>query len=360
MHRRAGARQQLCRPLEITAAVAGLLQSAARGTPQLVFVTGEPGIGKTALLDQFSAAVGAKHDVLCSIGRCIEGYGGVEPYYPMLEALTRLARGRPGDSLVQSLVAIAPSWAVQLPGVLARETLAGLGKQTAGSARPRMVREFCEWVEEFAATRLLVFILEDPLWSDYPTGRFAFGAGTTWQPREAPGRRDLSAGRGRGTSTSHRRLEPRTGTAETLSRGEPRAAQRGGCHGVCRRVGWQARAAATGAGDCRAVGRESTSIGAIFDDLVERSRSRARPPVGSCRWPSSGSDSRCPAPSTNSSRPGSSGWPPSAPAAGDRQRRGYRVRGSNDRAGRRVGCADVRGQLRGVCHDAARSSIGPK
>jgi DNA-binding winged helix-turn-helix (wHTH) protein len=145
------------------------LELAARGTPQLVFVTGEPGIGKTALLDQFSAAVGAKQDVLCSIGRCIEGYGGVEPYYPVLEAMTRLARGRPGDSLVQALVAIAPSWAVQLPGVLTRETLAGLREQTAGSARPRMVREFCEWVEEFAATRPLVLILEDLHWSDYST-----------------------------------------------------------------------------------------------------------------------------------------------------------------------------------------------
>ena len=145
------------------------LELAARGTPQLVFVTGEPGIGKTALLDQFSAAAGAKHDALCSIGRCIEGYGGVEPYYPVLEALSRLARGRPGDGLVQALVAIAPSWAVQLPGVLSRETLAVLREQTAGSARPRMVREFCEWVEDFAATRLLVLVLEDLHWSDYST-----------------------------------------------------------------------------------------------------------------------------------------------------------------------------------------------
>lgn len=145
------------------------LELALRGTAQLVFVVGESGIGKSALLDRFSAALGPHYGVLGSIGRCIEGYGGVEPYYPVLEALTRLARGRPGDSLIRALVSIAPTWAVQLPGVLTRETLAGLRDQTAGSARPRMVREFCEWVEEFAANRPLLLVLEDLHWADYST-----------------------------------------------------------------------------------------------------------------------------------------------------------------------------------------------
>jgi DNA-binding winged helix-turn-helix (wHTH) protein/tetratricopeptide (TPR) repeat protein len=143
--------------------------AASQGAPQLVFVLGEPGIGKTALLDEFSAAVGTQNGVLWSIGRCIEGYGGIEPYYPVLEALTRLARLRTGDSLVQALVAIAPTWAVQLPGVLPRDTRAALQQQVDGSARARMVREFCEWVEEIAATRLLVLVLEDLHSSDYST-----------------------------------------------------------------------------------------------------------------------------------------------------------------------------------------------
>jgi DNA-binding winged helix-turn-helix (wHTH) protein/tetratricopeptide (TPR) repeat protein len=143
--------------------------SASQGVPQLVFIVGEPGIGKSALLDAFSAAVGTKDRVLWSIGRCIEGYGGIEPFYPVLEALTRLARSRPGDSLVQSLVAIAPTWAVQLPGVLSREAQAALQQQVAGSARPRMVREFCEWVEEVVATRPLILVLEDLHTSDYST-----------------------------------------------------------------------------------------------------------------------------------------------------------------------------------------------
>src|SRR3984957_595191 len=170
--------------------------SASQGAPQIVFIVGEPGIGKTALLDEFCALVGAKQGVLWSIGRCIEGYGGIEPFYPVLEALTRLARGRPGDSLVQALVAIAPTWAVQLPGVLARETRATLQQQVAGSARPRMVREFCEWAEEVAATRSLVLVLEDLHSADYSTvdllsalarrgGRAKLLVVATYRPEEA-------------------------------------------------------------------------------------------------------------------------------------------------------------------------------
>ena len=170
--------------------------SASRGTPQLVFVVGEPGIGKTALLDEFSAAAGTKDGILWSIGRCIEGYGGIEPFYPVLEALTRLARSRPGDSLVQALVAIAPTWAVQLPGVLSRETRASLQQQVVGSARARMVREFCEWAEEVAATRSLVLVLEDLHSADYSTvdllsalarrgGRAKLLVVATYRPEEA-------------------------------------------------------------------------------------------------------------------------------------------------------------------------------
>ena len=64
---------------------------------QTVFITGEPGIGKTALADEFQRQAGDVHGVRIVYGQCIEGYGGKEAYYPVLlqPALTelRLARG---------------------------------------------------------------------------------------------------------------------------------------------------------------------------------------------------------------------------------------------------------------------------
>src|SRR5208337_3493281 len=69
------------------------LQAALRGQRQIVFVTGEPGIGKTALVDEFQRQVAA--DVVgiwIARGQCVEGYGGKEAYYPLLEALGQLCR----------------------------------------------------------------------------------------------------------------------------------------------------------------------------------------------------------------------------------------------------------------------------
>src|SRR5437773_6543515 len=62
------------------------LATAMTGQRQLVFVTGEPGIGKTALVEAFLADVDAA-DVRIGRGQCVEQYGPGEAYLPVLEAL---------------------------------------------------------------------------------------------------------------------------------------------------------------------------------------------------------------------------------------------------------------------------------
>ena len=77
------------------------LHRAMHGQRQLVFVTGEPGIGKTALVDAFQQQAAAEVPGLrLARGQCLEGYGGMEAYYPMLEALGQLCRGAGGDAVV--------------------------------------------------------------------------------------------------------------------------------------------------------------------------------------------------------------------------------------------------------------------
>ncbi|HWY55262.1 MAG TPA: winged helix-turn-helix domain-containing protein, partial [Terriglobales bacterium] len=63
------------------------LASALRGQRQLVFVTGEAGIGKTALVDVFQQQATRRPNLRLARGQCIEGFGGKEAYYPILEAL---------------------------------------------------------------------------------------------------------------------------------------------------------------------------------------------------------------------------------------------------------------------------------
>ena len=70
------------------------LHRALHGQRQLVFVTGEPGIGKTALVDAFQQQATADVPGLrLARGQCLEGYGGMEAYYPMLEALGAVVPG---------------------------------------------------------------------------------------------------------------------------------------------------------------------------------------------------------------------------------------------------------------------------
>jgi DNA-binding winged helix-turn-helix (wHTH) protein len=73
----------------------GYLGKARRNERQVVFITGEAGIGKTALADEFQrrARVDAP-DVRIARGQCVEGYGGTEAYYAVLEALAVVSRIR--------------------------------------------------------------------------------------------------------------------------------------------------------------------------------------------------------------------------------------------------------------------------
>jgi DNA-binding winged helix-turn-helix (wHTH) protein/tetratricopeptide (TPR) repeat protein len=140
---------------------------------QAAFVTGEPGIGKTALIGQFLTTALTRPDVFVSTGQCVEGFAGaIEPYYPVLEALSSLCKGPLGATVVRSLVTLAPSWAIQLPASVSVEQRSRLQQQLVGTTRERMLREGCDLFESLAADRTLVLVLEDLHWADYATVDF--------------------------------------------------------------------------------------------------------------------------------------------------------------------------------------------
>jgi len=65
------------------------LDAALGGQGRLVLVAGEPGIGKTRLLQEFAAAA-RRVGALVLFGRCLEG-AWVPPYHPFVEAVTGYA-----------------------------------------------------------------------------------------------------------------------------------------------------------------------------------------------------------------------------------------------------------------------------
>ena len=93
------------------------LDRSMNGQRQLVFVTGEPGIGKTALVEEFLLQIGGDLTLRIGRGQCVELYGAGEAYLPLLEALGRLGRAPGGEQVVQILKQHAPTWLMQLPAL---------------------------------------------------------------------------------------------------------------------------------------------------------------------------------------------------------------------------------------------------
>ena len=145
------------------------LERALEGERQVVFVTGEVGIGKTTLVEAFMAQVDANGALWIGRGQCIEQYGAGEAYMPVLEALGRLCREPGGDRLIELLEQHAPTWLVQMPALLSATELEALQRKVIGTTKERMLREMAEAVEVVTAQRPLVLTLEDLHWSDHST-----------------------------------------------------------------------------------------------------------------------------------------------------------------------------------------------
>jgi DNA-binding winged helix-turn-helix (wHTH) protein/tetratricopeptide (TPR) repeat protein len=145
------------------------LDKAWRGERQVVFVTGEVGIGKTTLVDAFHQRAVARKKIRIARGQCIEGFGGKEAYYPMLEALGQLARDVEGTAFSRTLATQAPTWFAQLPSLVEADQREGLQREILGATRDRMIREICEAMESLTANDPVILVFEDLHWVDLST-----------------------------------------------------------------------------------------------------------------------------------------------------------------------------------------------
>lgn len=149
---------------------------AQQGERQLVFIGGEAGIGKTALVDAFLAQLPRTKNIWVSRGQCIEHYGEGEAYLPILDALGRWMHHIDQPRLLAFLKRYAPAWLVQLPALAADPALLStLQHNTQGATQARMLREFVEALEALTmgatdcGAPTVVLVLEDLHWSDSST-----------------------------------------------------------------------------------------------------------------------------------------------------------------------------------------------
>ena len=141
------------------------------GERQVIFVTGEAGIGKTTLVEAFLRRVSRDTGVWIAVGQCLEQYGagGSEAFFPVLEAISRLCREDGRESVAELLRRRAPAWIQQMPWLSGDADREALQRDAMGATRERMLREMAESLEALTTKSTLALALEDLHWSDYST-----------------------------------------------------------------------------------------------------------------------------------------------------------------------------------------------
>ncbi|WP_239166087.1 ATP-binding protein [Actinoplanes italicus] len=132
------------------------VEGALAGRTAVGIVEGEPGAGKTRLLQE-AAAVAARHDALVVWGRCLEG-DGTPSMWPWEQALGRLVESLPAPAREKWL-------ASEVGGIL--EPRDG-GDRTVpdGNAQFRLFEQVVALVAQASAQRRVLLILDDLQWAD--------------------------------------------------------------------------------------------------------------------------------------------------------------------------------------------------
>jgi predicted ATPase/DNA-binding winged helix-turn-helix (wHTH) protein len=143
----------------------GLLRHAIQGDRQVIFITGETGIGKTALIDLFCRQWCSEDQVCIARGQCVEGFAGKEAYYPVIEALGQLCLPNQGKKHAHVMQQKAPSWYAQFAALHSD----GPAPMAAAVRGERMLNEICDAIEAMASEKTLVFVFEDLHWADLST-----------------------------------------------------------------------------------------------------------------------------------------------------------------------------------------------
>lgn len=142
----------------------------AAGEGSVVLVSGEPGIGKTRLVEELVARAGDP-PALVAWGRCEEGEG-TPSFWPWVQIIRSLIAGADPEALGRALAPGAGEIAQIAPEV--KDLVAGLEPPAAVEAevaRAHLYRAVHALVAGVAASTPLVLAVEDLHWADLPSLR---------------------------------------------------------------------------------------------------------------------------------------------------------------------------------------------
>lgn len=152
---------------EVQQLLAGLEDSIA-GNGVVFLISGEPGIGKTRLLEEV-AAQARKRDARVLSGRCWEA-GGAPPYWPWVQCLRGYAEGLDAETLSKQLGSGGPDVARMIPEI--RRVLPDLPEPPQldpETARFRLFDSTAAFLRKASTTRPIVIVLDDLHAADTPS-----------------------------------------------------------------------------------------------------------------------------------------------------------------------------------------------
>ena len=143
-----------------------LVDEAIRGRGGLMLIGGEPGVGKTRLVEQVLAYA---HDRRCLAltGRCYE-MEGTPPFVPFVEMVEQCTRNMSTDALKSALGDAAPEVARLVPGRQFPDMSPPLALPPDQQQR-YLFKNVTEFLERASRTQCLVFLLDDLTWADTST-----------------------------------------------------------------------------------------------------------------------------------------------------------------------------------------------
>jgi tRNA A-37 threonylcarbamoyl transferase component Bud32 len=146
-------------------------QRVRDGCGKVLSVMGEPGIGKTILVEHFLAELAMLPERPFVVGgRCSERLAGAEAYLPVLEALDSLLHGSSWSSVETLIKTLAPNWYVQVAHAGSnQESIARVREEAPAASQERMKRELGALLLEASRLRPFVLFLDDLQWADVST-----------------------------------------------------------------------------------------------------------------------------------------------------------------------------------------------